>query len=53
MSRTLLAGLLQVAGLVTVSVAIGLLAVWGGVLTLGVGLVLLGIALERGSADPS
>ena len=48
MSRTVLAGLLQVAGLLAIAVAVGLLAVWGGVLTFGAGLVVFGIALERG-----
>ena len=51
MTRTLLAGALQVAGLLAIAVAVGLLAVWAGVLTFGAGLILFGIAVELGKPE--
>ena len=49
MKRKIAASAVQVAGMLTVSAAVGLVSVWGGLLTLGAGALLFGVALERSS----
>jgi hypothetical protein len=44
----LLATLLQITGLIAVSVGIGLIFIPAGIIALGISGVLIGLALERG-----
>lgn len=46
--RAVIATILQALGVLTVSAAVERVSLWGGLLTLGVGLVAFGIAVERG-----
>jgi hypothetical protein len=49
----IVASLLEALGVLAVAGGVGFLAVWAGIVTLGAGLVLFGIALERGDSPPS
>lgn len=45
--RTVIATILEAAGILAVSAGAARVAVWAGLLVLGVGLVLFGISVER------
>lgn len=49
-SRAAAASAIQVGGLLVTAGAVALVAVWAGALTLGVGLVVFGVALERSAS---
>src|ERR1039458_9908234 len=46
--RALIATALQAVGILTIAAGVGFVSFWGGLLALGVGLVLFGVAIERG-----
>ena len=46
--KSLIATALEATGILTASAAVGFVSLWGGLLTLGLGLVAFGVAVERG-----
>lgn len=48
MTRKSIAAALEAVGLLTVATGVGFVSVWGGILTLGAGMVIFGVAIERG-----
>ena len=45
--RAIIATALQASGVVAIAAGVGFVSLWGGIITLGAGLVLFGIAVER------
>lgn len=50
--KAVIATILEALGLLAVAGGVALVSIWAGVIVFGAGLVLFGVAMERG-ADPS
>jgi len=47
LNRQTLATILEAGGLLVASIGVGTVSIWGGLVTLGAGMVVFGIAVER------